>query len=197
VSRALAQTPVSTRAIDGEVKMSLLSELYEAFRRVNGYALSAVGLVVTVLGVVLIPSWSVSVRLLVPLGVIILIVVLTLLDAVHDLRLRRARLPKVIRANPPGTLYGSARAVLLLEKSELFSHDSVVSVYSRKQDFEQLIGVGFVSTVQQNGLVQVAVGPTSDESADETWQRVLQNNRDELSQLLVKPSVPNSILLER
>jgi len=177
--------------------VGILSELYEAFRRVNGYAMGAIGLLVTVVGIFLLPSWSLSARLLVPIGVIVLIVILTLLDAVYDLRLRRARLPRVIRANPPGAPYGGARAMLLLEKSELYSHDSVVSVYSRQKDFELLIGVGFVATVQQNGLIQVAVDSIPDDAVAETWQRVLQNNVDELSQLLVKPSVPNSILLER
>jgi len=58
-----------------------------------------------------------------------------------------------------------------------------------------IIGFGFVATVQENGLIQVCVLADADAPAEPIWERILQNNRDELSSLLVKPSIPKSLSL--
>ncbi len=173
--------------------MVFLSELYHAFRRVNGYAMSAVGVVLSALAHVWLPDAKLSIGVIVPITVVVVLLVLTLLDAVYEGIRRRACLPKVVRAFPPKAPYADARAILLLEESDIFSHDAMVSVFSRIDEFERFIGVGFVATVQENGLIQVCVQSDPEDSNVDTWDRILQNNRDELAQLLVKPSIPRTL----
>ena len=172
--------------------MSTWSELYEAFRRIKGWVLGLVGVVLSVIAYEWAATTKISLRVLVPILLVTLIAFLTLADAFFEARRRRSQLPRVRRAIPPTALYADARAILLVEASDIFSHDAMVSVFTRTNDFELLIGVGFVATVQENGLIQVCVLPDDEESTLDTWQRILQNNKDELSQLLVKPSIPRA-----
>jgi hypothetical protein len=175
--------------------VGFLSGLYDAFRRINGYAMGAIGVTLTVATYVFAPSTQISLRLLVPIGLLAVLVMFTLGDAAYEAMKRSTRLPKVIRALPPTALYDDARAILLLEPADIFAHDAMVSVFSRSDDFERFIGVGFVATVQENGLIQVCVLADDEDAVDPAWARILQNNRDELSDLLVKPSIPKSMSL--
>ena len=176
--------------------MRVLShELYEAFKRVNGYAMSAVGAVMSVLFYLILPDSKVSAKILIPVTVFVILLVVTLFDcALSCARRMFTRLPGVIRVYPPSAPYGAALAILLLEESAIFAHDSMVSVFTRANDFERLIGLGFVTTIQENGWIQVCVLGETDMETEEIWQRILQNNKDELGLLLVKPSIPRSVI---
>jgi len=168
--------------------------LYEAFKRVNGYAMSAVGVLLSVVLWLLPLTSTISVKVLVPVGAVLLVVILTLGDAAIVASSRAARLPRVVRGFPPSSLYADASAILLLEPSDLFSHDAMTSVFNRQDGLERFIGVGFVATVQEDQLVQVVVKASPGGEADPLWERIRQNNADELSRLLVKPSVPQSLV---
>ena len=56
--------------------LGFLSELYDAFRRVNGYAMSAVGVVLTVASFVWLPDTDVSARVLVPVALAVVLCVM-------------------------------------------------------------------------------------------------------------------------
>jgi len=177
----------------GSDMRSLFAELYDAFRRVNGYAIGFVGLLAMLAAYIWLPETAISAKIFIPAAVVAIVLVITLFDcALHAVRQIGVRLPKVLRALTPGAPYADAIAILLLEKSAIFSHDVMVSVYTRADDFERLIGIGFVTTVQENGLIQVYVQDDQDEQTSEIWQRILQNNKDELALLLIKPSIPRS-----
>jgi hypothetical protein len=185
------------RTIAEGMMVGILQELYDAFRRVNGYALSAIGVLVSLAGYAWLPDTRVSLRLLLPPGILCLVLILTLWDATVEANRRRARLPRVRRAIPPTPLYSDARAILLLDKSELFSQDAMVSVFSKSNDFEVYAGVGFVAVVQEDGLIQVCVQMPRDDEDDvhgELWVRVMQNNVDELANLRVKPSFSRNLI---
>lgn len=171
-----------------------MSELYKAFRRTNGFILTLIGLLFSFVMWFWKPSASVPLWVIVLIVIVLAIVVVTLADALFESLKRSSRLPRVCKAIQPVALYGDARAILLVDASDLFSHDAMVSVFSRMNDFEVLIGTGFVATVQENGRIQVCV-QNSAESTGDIWERILQNNKEELSQLIVKPSIPRNCSL--
>ena len=103
-------------------------------------------------------------------------------------------LPKVKQGTKPPSLYTSAVALLLLEKTEIFGHESLVSVYYKEDNYEILIGLGFISTVQENGLIQVIVQSNVDDRYNDTWKLITSNNTNALERILVKPTIPKSIL---
>ncbi len=99
-------------------------------------------------------------------------------------------LPRVLyaRPGPPGT-GGVSTVLLLLEPSELFGHNSVVSIYHvDPSDFEELIGVGYVRNVQEDRKVQV-VFECKPPHAD-TGSKLSSNDAILLKRVRVKPSAP-------
>jgi hypothetical protein len=158
--------------------------------------MSAVGAVMSVLFYLILPDYKISAKILILVTLFVTLLVVTLFDcALSCARRMSTRLPGVIRAYPPSAPYVDAFAILLLEESTIFAHGSMVSVFTRANDFERLIGLGFVTTIQENGWIQVCVlGETeTDTETEEIWKRILQNNKDELELLLVKPSIPRSV----
>lgn len=101
-------------------------------------------------------------------------------------------LPRVRLARPAPSTYHDVRAILLLDASALFSPDSVVSIYAlEQQEYEVLVGFGRVVTVQDNGFIQIGVLELAGE-AEDMLSRILNNERQALESLRVKPHVPRS-----
>ena len=82
--------------------------------------------------------------------------------------------------------------LLLLEPSDLFGFDASVSIYRRNADFEEMIGIGRVFTIQENGFIQITLDVIVP-SADTAFLTNLQaGNAQALSETLVRPTVPRS-----
>jgi hypothetical protein len=86
--------------------------------------------------------------------------------------------------------------LLILDPSELFGVNLMVTIYyaNRLEQagdaiIEQLIGVGRVSNVQQNGLIQIRVLSEVGAHA-ELWRRVRSREVGTITQIVVRPSVP-------
>ena len=116
-------------------------------------------------------------------------------------RAARGRLPRTIAAvatSGDGKNEASP-ALLVLEPSNLFGHNALVSVYYNEQltddqerRFELLIGYGWVSNVQGDGLIQVTVLEL--ERRPDIWKRIWNRELATLREVLVKPSVPFEVL---
>jgi hypothetical protein len=91
----------------------------------------------------------------------------------------------------PRVLHGRAKAdeiLLLLDESELFGHNSLVSVYYvDASEFEELLGVGRVLNIQENRKIQVTF--TARSNPDVTT-RLASNDAAALRSIRVKPTVP-------
>jgi hypothetical protein len=95
-------------------------------------------------------------------------------------------LPSVKQA----TQYGANQSgILILGSSKLFGHNSIVAIYYTEDQFERLIGMGIVSNIQENGLIQVVVERHLPE-CDELWKAILSNKADKIKNLIVKPHAP-------
>ena len=170
-------------------------ELYDAFQRVNGYAMGGIGGLVALAAYIWLPSSSVSMRLLIPCGFVLAVIVITLMDCSYQCCRRLAHpLPKVVRSLAPSRLFPNSISILLTEPSDLFAQGSAISIYSRQKDCEILIGIGEVITVQQNGFIQVSAENMCDGNSPEIWKKILQNNKDEIEALLIKPSLPSHLI---
>ena len=133
----------------------------------------------------------------VPLGIIIVAsllgfaVLLTLghmaYSAIQELQ---GRLPRVINSRKGEDAFKSYPVVCLLEQSELFNHGVAVAFYFKGADeFEVLIGIGRVLNVQDDRRIQVGLNQAA-KGQKAIVEKLRENNRETLRQLIVKPSVP-------
>ncbi len=102
-------------------------------------------------------------------------------------------LPKVKAVIPPPS-NDSDHIVLVLDKSALFGHGSVVSIYLAEDCYEILMGIGYVITVQDDGHIQVLV--TKQIQRPEIWTTVKASNSGVIKSLRVKPTLPFDQLIE-
>lgn len=174
--------------------MNYFTELYKAFRRSHGPTITTVGFLMSIGFFYITPDQAVEFKYLVPIAIILAIIIFTLVDL--SLALTRSGMnliPKIRQARECPKLYSNGIAMLLLDPSPIFGVESFVSVYSRETDFEILIGYGFVANVQENGLIQVIVLGSLLNETDETWNKIVQNNTNDIKKILVKPSLPRTL----
>lgn len=100
---------------------------------------------------------------------------------------RRQGLPRVIQSRKPAV--GSDPAILLLEPSELYSFGDLVTFYYVGEDqFEELIGIGAVVNIQQDGKIQALLQtPVSEQGA--LIERLASNEAALKRLIRVKPNV--------
>ena len=112
-------------------------------------------------------------------------------------RYARGRLPKVLHVSVPTGPSDDVGGplTLLLDRSDLFGVSILVTIYyvervglRRGEVFERRIGIGRVTNIQQNGLVQIQLLTEVSTHAD-IWQRIRNRETATLSQSVVKPSV--------
>lgn len=130
------------------------------------------------------------------IGTLVLLLVACFL-AYCDLYNRKISvLPKVIRTITGIYENDNAVILLLLEPSEIFSHQIFVSVYYLEDKFEELIGIGSVVNIQGDGIIQVNI-----EQVKGSYQKIKtgleNNNAIVLDKIIVKPNIPNTQVLTK
>ncbi len=175
-------------------------DLWASFKAVSGPILSGVAFVLALLGPWYAPDATVRIGLiwLAVGGLIAIVILLTAGNMVAVTRRQsRGMLPRVRSAFVdelgPG---GSDKPVtLLLDRSELFGINNLVTVYytehvgpGRDEVFEMFIGIGRVDTIQPNGRVQILVIAEMADKA-ELWQRIRKREPATLGQIVVRPSI--------
>lgn len=81
---------------------------------------------------------------------------------------------------------------MLLQPSDLFSHNTLVSFYLRSGDgFERFMGIGKVRHVQEDGKIQAEI---LDWEREDVLTRLKANDITVLRRILVKPSVPDTYI---
>lgn len=102
------------------------------------------------------------------------------------------KIPKVKYVRSPPKLYSNAHALFLVNPTSLLSYDAIVSIYYLEDDIERLVGVGKVINVQENKMIQIII--THNYDFEENLNKLMNNSKDELDRLILKTSIPNSIL---
>jgi hypothetical protein len=72
----------------------------------------------------------------------------------------------------------------------------MIAVYVNEDDYERLLAVGRVLTIQTNGFLQVGIKATAD-AGDDSLSKLRSNDASFLRKLLVKPSVPSYAIQEK
>ncbi len=138
---------------------------------------------------IFVPTTSLPLKVVAPIGVLGLIVVATLINAVLEVMYSN-RLPKVVLGRRPTKEFADSQVLCLLAGSELFSHDTLVSFYYQGEDnFELLIGLGKVVIIQEDKRIQVLMMMRMEEHK-EIVEKVAANDSSVLKRLRVKPGVP-------
>ena len=174
------------------MKKSFLGLVWGSLLRVN----ILVAILLTIVLWILSPAEKISMKLALPVGAVFLILIMTLGNAAYEsFRLSKHTLPRVLHGRKPSARDQQREKVIcLLEPSELFSYDALVSFYHiGEENFEQLIGLGNVLNIQEDGRIQVVMIHALD-GYDETVQKLAQNDAELLKKIRIKPYFPKAYL---
>jgi len=174
--------------------MTFSDRIWSATLKSWGGLISVVSVVAAIVGFFVVPaSQTVPLNWTLVLFLLLLAVVIVLFRAAYDAHFdSRASLPKVRTVIEPPTTYKEASALLLLDPTDLLSHDSIVSVYYMDGGIERLSGIGKVINVQNDKKIQVILIKEAEFS--DKVEALKANNPEDLEKLIVKPSVPSFYL---
>ena len=180
-------------------------DAWASFKATYGPVLTVVAFGLTLAAFFYVPGAAATIgwKWLILAAALLVILVFTAWDMLASARrAARGRLPRTIAAvatSGDGEVEASP-VLLVLEPSNLFGHNALVSIYyneqlavSQEHGFELLIGYGRVSNVQGNGLIQVTILAELPRRAD-IWGRIRNRDPATLREVLVKPSVPFEVL---
>jgi hypothetical protein len=174
--------------------MSYSAELYVSFKRLAGVPATIAGLVLGLAAFFYVPDANVPWKYVIVAIVACFMSLAVLFDASLRLHTRsRSPLPRILRSLAPTPIHQESVALLLLEPSELFGQQAVVSIFCLKDGFEVLVALGVVFTVQEDKKIQVLVRQAIDENDKDLWRSVLNNDIKILQQLVIKPSMPANV----
>jgi len=167
------------------MRTSFWREVWESFKSVNG---NLIAIVLFIAGIGLSPyfGWKYSV-------LFILVVFLILSNGVfanlaQKLYYENDFLPKVLRFEIIGS-----KVICLTEASKVFSFGSIVSMYFKREGFEELIAIGEVYNIQEDGKIQIKINKFITEK-DNIKKEIENNSKDLINYLLVKPNCPKEII---
>lgn len=169
------------------MKRNFWSLIWSSFMKIQGILIGFIALVATVAVWIFPANINISLGLVLPVLIICIIAILTFANAANEIfKMSERILPKVIL----GTTL-QANVLCLLEPSELFSHDTLVSFYYVENSFEKLIGIGTVLNIQEDGKIQVSM-INHIEGFDEIIIKLGQNDNTILDNIKVKPNIPRA-----
>lgn len=164
--------------------------IWLSFQEVNGGVLTLAGFLATVL----LPRYL---QVKVPLDWVVLLLTFSLVISLTLLRstfkvheeLRRRLNPRILSAE-----YIEGQKIwCLLERSQLFAHDTVVSFYYTSDNgFEVLIGWGYVLHIQGDGRIQVLI-----EQFETSYLSVIESlvkDKEIREKIQVQPGIPRTYI---
>lgn len=138
------------------------------------------------------PSETFKASYVISISALSVVIVFPLLMLTFDLfdQIQNNRNPHVLTTFK----YPSGDLTILLSKSELFSHDTLVSIYFKgDESFEQLIAFGSVVNIQEDGKIQIGFAAILNGNSD-LISKIESKNIDVLKKLTIKPNVSKAYL---
>lgn len=135
------------------------------------------------------PETMISSKIAIPILILMILIVITLTNATYEsFNLSRKILPSILYSGKPNQQSLSC----LLEPSELFSQNSLVSFYFRgDDDFEVLIGIGKVEIIREiDEKIQIVL-LKSNPIYEEIIRRLENNDHGIRNKIQIKPSIPD------
>ena len=170
---------------------SLWGEFLHSFLRLQGLILALVGIAVGIVVWWFTPQTQVRVAWVWIVVLVSVVIIWLLVDVARRLFNRPIHfLPKVVTSIESNGL--SQRPILILERSDLFGHGSLVSMFFIDDNgIELQAGSGQVLTIQTDRRIQVEVTHWATAHVA-VLDRVKSGSSDTLARLLVKPSVTHA-----
>ena len=157
----------------------------ESFRNLNGTLVAVIIFAVSALFVLFDPKIPVPLGAVMFLTGLAILSLLTLWYAGRDaFSMAQSRSPAIIEVRQVPTPDGSMAHVCLLEPSQHFAHDHIVSIFYKEGAMEQQVAYGRVTAIQSDGVIQVGEFtflPGYDSVRDDFFH----NNKDALSRMIV------------
>ncbi len=178
------------------INKSFWGLIWVSFLKCQGTLVVIVSICLPFILWILSPKVQVSLSLILPLGILSIFLVIVFFDAAFiSFNKSKNLLPKVLLSKIFYSTNNEPLTLFLLEPSLSFSHDAMVSFYFIDNDFEQLIGIGVVLNIQQDGKIQVMMTKPYLEHK-ETLQKLANNDNTILNKTIVKPIISKRFLDE-
>jgi len=110
--------------------------------------------------------------------------------AYRALRMSKKILPRVLMAKRVSWKGQGSTILCVLEPSELFSNDTLISFYYKDDVCEGFIGYGTVINIQEDKKIQVTLEQILSED-DEMIQKLANNDSSLLGKIIIKPYISN------
>ncbi|PYT04252.1 MAG: hypothetical protein DMF60_15840, partial [Acidobacteria bacterium] len=135
-------------------------------------------------------SWRMILLILLVCVIILVALAHSTFELLQKLREAEWRPPRIRTVLKPPKQGKNAPLLCIVEPSDLFYHDALVSIYCTDQfDVEHLIGIGNVVIIQDDGLIQVElILPI--ETQREVVELLSNNNAGTLQRTKVRPNIP-------
>lgn len=173
-----------------------LSLLWSSFRRIYGPLITIISIPLAIIIWIYCPDYSVKLAAIVPLTIFLMTIIVILLDftitaTTTITSLEKNQMPRILLAQK---VQDRVQINCLLEPSELFSEGIAVSFfYAPPNNFEVLIGVGYVANINRDRKIQVLLtNPAS--GYEEQILGLINHNELIIRNVYIKPSVPRSYL---
>ena len=164
--------------------------IWSSFREVNNSILTILSYAISILLAVVASKASVPLYLLIIIVTLSLLIIATLVRALEKAleeyaKMKQSMIPKILRVQKDA----NNNIECLLEASDLFAAQSMISLYyTDEDDFERLIGVGFVQSINNKKRIQVVI-----DEPEITYQYILDklanNDLKVMQKTRVSPSV--------
>ena len=164
--------------------------IWSSFREVNNSILTILSYAISILLAVVASKASVPLYLLIIIVTLSLLIIATLVRALEKAleeyaKMKQSMIPKILRVQKDA----NNNIECLLEASDLFAAQSMISLYyTDEDDFERLIGVGFVQSINNKKRIQVVI-----DEPKITYQYILDklanNDLKVMQKTRVSPSV--------
>lgn len=149
---------------------------------------SFIGFLATIVSISWDPNDTFSARWALLIGLLLLAVIAALVETSwRAIRAATQVLPKVLQSKKPAV--GTEPLLLLLEPSPLYSFGDMVTFYQVSDDsFEDLIGVGAIVNVQQDGKIHALLQRPVPEFSN-LIEQLTKNDAALRDRIRVKPNV--------
>lgn len=164
--------------------------IWSSFLKTQGAFINVLGIALAVIAWIFVPDTSISLTVVLFVTILFFSLLVTFVHASFSAySYSRFRLPKILMGQKPPRNSG-AIVICLLEPSEIYSNDSMVSFYYVEDgNFERFIGLGRVTNIQTDGYIQVALTRTL-EGNTSILRGIKGNDRITLDRVRIKPNVP-------
>ena len=92
----------------------------------------------------------------------------------------------------------SSKITFIMDKSELYSHDMLVSIFylDKKEAYEIFLGIGHIEIINSRGYAQVVLIIKAEDNVDSVDEIInsIGNNFETKQRIQIKPSIPKAYL---